>query len=268
MGARLSQTARKVRTGSPSHRTTEAKVTAMIGTTNAKALGVKTESQSQKGRATLAGLLGLAMIATLEMASMPASAQDAEGWYLQLGAANVAFSEEAEISAGGSVIPGASASLSDSVTAALGVGYRFSNDISIIGIIGYPPTTTVKGTGPLDGVTVGDITYGPLVVAANYHFRAERAFQPFVGAGLNYTKIFDSDGDDITGLKVDDSFGVVLRIGFDYMVGDRNGVFFSANKIFTSTDASGTAPALGGAPVDAKIDLDPLILHAGWTYRF
>ncbi|NVO25670.1 OmpW/AlkL family protein [Donghicola mangrovi] len=208
----------------------------------------------------------VAMLASA--ASLPASAQDAQGWYTQLGIADVAFSESAEISAAGNRISGASASLSDNRTLGLGIGYRFSNDISLIGILGVPPKTTVKGTGPLSGVTVGDITYGPLIFAANYHVPTAGAFQPFIGAGVSYTRIFEAEGDDIAGLSVDDAFGKVLRVGFDYMLDDRNGVFFSANKIFTSTEATGRAPAFGGAPVKADIELDPLILHLGWTHRF
>lgn len=156
---------------------------------------------------------GLAMVAAMAAAGLPAAAQDTTGWYLQLGAANVAFSEGAGVSAGGSRIPGASATLSDSTTLALGIGYRFANDFSVIGIAGVPPTTTVSGTGPLAGVSVGEITYGPLVVAANYHIPTAGAFQPFIGAGVSYTRIFEARGEDISGLSADDAFGGVLRRG-------------------------------------------------------
>ena len=108
----------------------------------------------------------------------------------------------------------------------------------------------------------------PLIVAANYHFPTQGKFQPFIGAGFNYTLILDTKDSGLTNLKAENALGGVLRLGFDYMVDDRNGLFFSANKVFVNTKATGNAVALGGAPVDAKIDLDPLILHAGWVHRF
>lgn len=198
----------------------------------------------------------------------PAMAQSKLGWYMQAGPANVAFFEGAEIAAGGATIPGASATLSDNATLGLGVGYRFSDAFSLIAIAGVPPTTTVRGTGPLAGVTVGEVTYGPLIVAANYHFPTKGRFQPFVGAGVNYTIVFNTKDDGLTNLEADSAFGGVLRVGFDYMTGENDGFFFSANKVFVSTTATGNAVALGGAPVSANIDLDPLILHIGWVRRF
>jgi outer membrane protein len=211
--------------------------------------------------ALLLTLLGLAT-------ASPAAAETKLGWYIQAGPAGVAFSERASISAGGSVIAGAGATLSDNGTLGLGVGYRFSDAFSVIAIGGLPPTTTVEGTGPLAGITVGNVTYGPLIVAANYHIPTKGKFQPFIGAGFNYTIVFDTDDSGLTNLKADNAFGGVLRIGFDYMLNESNGLFFSANKVFVNTTATGNAVALGGAPVTAKIDLDPLILHAGWVHRF
>lgn len=215
-------------------------------------------------KTSVTGAVALASI----LVACAAHAETRLGWYIQGGPAGVVFDEGATISAGGSAIPGASATLTDNVTLGLGIGYRFSEKFSVIGILGFPPTTTVAGTGPLAGVTVGKVTYGPAILAANYHIPTRGKFQPFVGAGINFTKVFDTDDGGITSLEADDAFGAVVRVGFDYMIDDKNGLFFSANKIFVSTKATGEAPALGGAAVEAEIDLDPLVLHTGWVHRF
>ncbi len=210
-------------------------------------------------------LLTMGILLVLPVA---AAAQDQGGWYIQLGAANVGFSENADISAGGAPVPGSNATIDDNGALALGIGYRFSPTVSVIGIFGIPPTTSINGSGTLAGLKVGEVTYGPAVLAVNYHFPTGSAFQPFLGGGISYTKIFDTEDASVQNLEADDAFGPVLRVGFDYMVDDRNGFFLSANKIFTSTTVNGTAAVLGGAPVSADIDLDPLIIHAGWTHRF
>jgi outer membrane protein len=212
-------------------------------------------------------ITGAAALALMSIACT-AQADPRLGWYIQGGPAGVAFNEGATVSAGGSVVPGGGATLSDNATLAVGIGYRFSPEFSVIGILGIPPTTTVDGTGPLTGLTVGKVTYGPAILALNYHIPTGGRLQPFVGAGINFTKVFSTKDGDITSLDAKDAFGPVLRVGFDYMMDDRNGFFFSANKIFVDTTATGFAPALAGAPVEAQISLDPLVLHAGWVHRF
>jgi outer membrane protein W len=79
--------------------------------------------------------------------------------------------------------------------------------------------------------------------------------------------VFDTKDSGISSLKADNVFGGVLWLGLDHMVDDSNGFFFSANKVFVNTKAKGNAVALGGLPVEAKIDLDPRIRKAGWVHR-
>ena len=74
------------------------------------------------------------------------------------------------------------------------------------------------------------------------------------------------------GLEVDDAMGGMVRAGFTYMVDDRQGLFVTVQKLFVDTTITGTVdpsiPGLGGAPASADIDLDPMIVFAGYTYRF
>jgi outer membrane protein len=110
------------------------------------------------------------------------------------------------------------------------------------------------------------------MLTANYHFRQFGAFQPFLGAGITYTVVFGTKDSAIVNLRVSNSIGAVIRGGFDVMFSDRWGAFFSVSKIFVTTKASGNAnpavPALGGAPVSAHVNFDPLVLFSGITYRF
>ena len=46
------------------------------------------------------------------------------------------------------------------------------------------------------------------------------------------------------------------------------GPFADARKVYFETTASGFVPALGGAPVEASVTLDPLIFNVGVGYRF
>lgn len=212
------------------------------------------------------------IIALALFGALPAAAQEAGQWYLQAGPAAIRFHEGTALSLGGAGVPGAEANVSDENPLALGLGYFITPQISVIGIIGLPPTSTITGGGAITGLTPGKIKYGPSVFAANYHFNTGGRFQPFVGAGFTYTVVLDEKSRDLTDLKAENAFGGVLRLGFDYMIDDHQGVFFSAQKLFIDTTVTGTVashvPGLAGAPAKAEIDLDPVILHAGYTYRF
>lgn len=210
----------------------------------------------------------LACVAGLCLAAQTASADDTGRWYIQAGIANVAFDESFDISAGGAPLAGSDASLSGSNTFGLGVGYYVNENFSVIGLIGVPPTTEASGEGVLAGLTIGKVSYAPVMLLGNYHFNKDSKFQPFIGGGVVYNKIIDEEDNAVTGLSVDDSWGAVLRVGFDYMIDDNWGAFGSINKLILDHDFAGTAPAFGGAPVTASVELDPLIIHAGVTYRF
>lgn len=213
-----------------------------------------------------------ASIAGASLAAASAHAQEAGQWYIQAGPAGISFNESTSLSIAGTGVPGAEAKVSSEGSLALGLGYFFTPRISVIGILGLPPTSKLTGGGSIAGLTPGKIQYGPSILAANYHFNQSGKFQPFIGAGATYTVILDEKSGDLQNLKAKDAFGGVIRAGFDYMIDDHQGLFFSAQKLFADTTVTGTVaphvPGLGGAPVEAKIDLDPVILHAGYTYRF
>jgi outer membrane protein len=153
-----------------------------------------------------------------------------------------------------------------------GIGYFLTPEISMEAIIGAPPTTSITGTGPLAGLGVGEVTYGPAMLVANYTFRQFGRFQPLVWAGVTYSHVFEASGAAIQDLEVDDAIGGLVRVGFDYVVDDHQGLFVTVQKLFVDTTITGTVdpsiPGLGGAPASDDIDLDPVISFAGETYRF
>jgi len=206
------------------------------------------------------GMAGKAVHAT----ELPA----ASSFYVDLGLAGLFFDTDASIKAAGSWLPGSNLRASNNVTLGLGIGYFVTPNVSLLAVLGVPPTTTLTGQGTLSGLTLGKVTYGPTMLVANYHFRQFGAFQPFLGAGITYTVVFGTKDDAIGNLRVSDSIGAAIRAGFDIMFSDRWGAFLSVSKVFVSTNASGNAATLGGAPVSAHVSFNPLVLFSGITYRF
>jgi len=213
--------------------------------------------------------VGLAMAGQAQAAE---PAPPSSGFYVNLGVAGLLFDASASINAAGRPLPRSNLHASNNATLGFGIGYFVTPDVSLLALLGVPPETTLTGRGALSGLTLGKVTYGPSMLTANYHFRQFGAFQPFLGAGIAYTVVFSTKDNAIVNLRVNNSIGAVIRAGFDVMLSDQWGAFFSVSKVFVTTNASGNAnpaiPTLGGAPVSAQVNFDPLILFSGITYRF
>lgn len=207
-------------------------------------------------------------------AATPAMAQDAAGQefnrvMVRGGIAFVKWNEGAEINVAGTPLPG-------TITATNNTGievdahYFVTPDISIALAVGVPPTTTLSGAGELDGIgTLGTVTYGPGTLTAVYHVNGMGPIKPYLGAGYNYTIIFDTDDALLQDFEAKDATGPVLQAGFDVAINERFGIYFDAKKIFAKSATTWFLPTTGGlAPGTARVTLDPLVLNAGVSVRF
>ncbi len=197
-----------------------------------------------------------------------AQAQEAD-WRLRLGPGRIAWDETVRLNVGGSAVPGAGATLSDDTALLAEIGYRFTPAWSLGVTVGVPPTTAARGTGAAAPFGhLGDVKYGPLGLTAQYQFNTAGRLRPYVGAGAVYFKVFEDRDGSIERLKVDNAWGSIVQAGVDVRLSPRLGLFLDVKKLFLDTDAHGTLPALGGAPVRADITLDPLVLQAGLVIDF
>ena len=222
----------------------------------------------QSPRRTLLMATTSVVLAVAGQAVQAAEPSSTSGFYVDLGLAGLLFDTDASIKAAGIPLPGSNLHASNNVTPGLGIGYFVTPNVSLLAVLGVPPTTTLTGQGSLSGLTLGKVIYGPSMLVANYHFRQFGPFEPFFGAGITYTVVFGTKDDAIVNLRVNNSIGAVIRTGFDVMFSDRWGAFLSVGKVFVSTNASGNAATLGGVPVSAHVRFNPLVLFSGITYRF
>jgi outer membrane protein len=126
--------------------------------------------------------------------------------------------------------------------------YPFEHDISLVG-----------------GPEVASTEHLPPTVSLQYHFMADSAFQPYVGAGVNYTMFFSEDtygplaGAD---LSLDDSWGLAYELGADFMLNEKWFLNASFRYIDIETDASVNGDFLG------KVEIDPWVYGAHLGFRF
>lgn len=195
-------------------------------------------------------------------------------WLLRVGPASALFDARSTVEVGGAAVPGADIGVKDNTTLALEVGYTLSPQWTARLAVGVPPTTTLSAGGsltamvpPLSG-TLGKVKYGPAVLSLTYGFGALGPVRPYVGAGINYTRVFESRDADVGGLEVDSAWGSALEAGFELPMGERWSVFADVRKVFVKTKARGSIPALGNPPAAVTIKLDPSLVHIGVGYRF
>jgi len=210
-----------------------------------------------------------ALIAAGVLTSQSALAQSsAKKWWLHTGPVAVKFNTDTALIVAGAPVDGANAQAKDNTTLAFEIGYEVAPSTIVSLTVGVPPTTTLTGKGgPVDGLELGRAKYAPAVLSAHYHFDAG-VVKPYVGVGINYTMILDSRDGAVANLDVKNAWGAVIQAGVDVPINSAWFLFADLKKIYLKTTATGSVPAFGNPPAQAKLRLDPLLVNAGVGWRF
>ena len=217
----------------------------------------------------LTGLLAAgAVFASTALGAQPALAGDDYGNFMIRGlVTGVLPDTDASVTAGGARIPGANAEVSDEVIPATTLTYFFNDNIAAELFCCFAKHE-VKGTGTIAGLgEIADTWIFPPALTLQYHFNPGGKFKPYGGVGLQYIAFFDEgvgrNALGATKVSIDDAVGFTLQAGLDISVG--NGWYLNADvkKTWLNTDVEWK-----GTGVRADVDLDPLIVSAGFGYRF
>jgi len=190
-------------------------------------------------------------------AAAPVVAQEAQSpWLVRVRAVNLSPDNKSD-QVGGT---GASdrISINNKVIPEFDVSYFFTPNIAAELVLTYPQKQDVR----LDGNKIGTFKHLPPTLTLQYHFMPEAAFSPYVGAGINYTRI--SSVNLSGGLQLDNSsVGGALQIGADYKINKNWLINFDIKKVQISSDvktASGTKVS--------NVKIDPWLIGVGVGYRF
>lgn len=205
----------------------------------------------------------LALTAALGLAA-PASAHEMGDWLVRVGGSVVDPKSD-----NGSFGDGLDIEVDDQWGVTFNVAYMLTDNLAVelLAALPYDHDIAVGDLG-----TVASVKHLPPTLSLQYHFLPMSDFQPYVGAGVNYTHFFDDKLKgplNVPGADIDTdthSFGLAFQIGFDYMI-DRNWfVNVDLRWIDISTDATVFVPGIG--TLESEVDIDPIVygLHVG--YRF
>ena len=174
-------------------------------------------------------------------------------------------------------VAGTKATLDSDTQLGLNFAYMLTNNIGIellaatpfshdVGVKGMP-----GGFAGLNG-KLGSLKHLPPTLSVVYYpLDASSAFQPYVGAGINYTWFFDTklsseaEGKGFSGLDMKDSWGLAAQVGMDYMLTDN--IMLNAQVRYIDIDTTGTTNILGDK-VKVDVDVDPFVYMVGLGYKF
>lgn len=190
-----------------------------------------------------------AFMAMFALAS-PAQAAVLDNWQVKLGVSGILPDES------GSPIP---AEISDEYVPSLQIEYFFNDRVSaeLLCCVATHDVTAADGA-----VDLGTVTHFPPTVTLKYHWTNFGAFQPYVGAGVNYTAFIDSDPPAGTSVEYDQSFGPALQAGFDYRIDDHWSVGVDVRRLWISTDVT------INDTIQDSVDINPWVVTTSIGYRF
>lgn len=120
----------------------------------------------------------------------------------------------------------------------------------------------------LDGAESGSVKHLPPTLTLQYYplGGTDARVQPYVGAGINYTR-FSSENLNIDGasMDMDDSWGWAGQVGVDLLIGDHWAL--NAAAWYLDIDADTTVD-LAGHSYDTELHIDPIVVMGGISYRF
>jgi len=206
----------------------------------------------------------LAAGALLALVASPALAYEAGTWVLRAGVGVVAPDSDNLV-----LDPDTIIDVDDGTSLTLMGTYMFSPNWGFDVLASWPFNHDIK----LGGTKIAETEHLPPTFSMQYHFLPDGTFQPYVGAGVNFTTFFSTDVEqaltDLTGitdLDLDDSFGLALQLGADWTFGNRWLLNFDLRWIDIESDLTAsdgvTSEEIG------TVKIDPFVYSINLGYSF
>lgn len=148
--------------------------------------------------------------------------------------------------------------VSDKTIPEVDISYFFTPNWAAELILTYPQKHTVT----LDGTSIGTFKHLPPTLTAQYHFLPGAAWNPYVGAGVNYTILSSVNLLGGAGRLEHDSVGLALQAGVDYRIDSHWSINVDVKKLQLRSDVE-----IGGVQA-SRVKVDPVLFGVGVGYRF
>lgn len=146
----------------------------------------------------------------------------------------------------------------DKVIGEVDVSYFFTPNIAAELILTVPQQQIVRANSG----QLGTFVHLPPTLNLQYHFTGLQGFKPYVGAGVNYTKISSVDIAGGAGDLKSSSTGASLQAGLDIPLDKKWSINMDVKKVYIKSDVF-----VGGVN-KGTLKLDPTLFGVGLGYRF
>lgn len=210
------------------------------------------------------------VIASLAQPAFAQASQDPpehKRWAVTMNATPVFVDETASnITVAGEDIPGANVRIGNATTATADVGFFFTPNIAANLFLGVPAPAKIDGAGAVAPFgTLAKVDYGPVVLSAQYHFNSQGKLRPYVGVGVGRVLFINKRDEALSDFDINDRWAPAGQLGVRYELTNSWMLNADVRYIPFTTDASGS---LGGVPVRAGLEIDPILTNVGITYSF
>ncbi len=148
--------------------------------------------------------------------------------------------------------------VSDKTIAEVDISYFFTPNLAAELVLTYPQKHDVL----LDGAVIGSFKHLPPTLLAQYHFDPIGQFKPYVGAGVNYTRISSVHLLNGAGGLDNHSVGLAVQAGVDFKLDKNWSLNLDVKRVNIRSDVT-----VAGATV-SRAKVDPMLLSVGIGYRF
>ncbi len=221
--------------------------------------------------------MAVAVSTALILSAGAAQAYEAGDFILRAGAATVAPDvNSGKLKVNGTVAGPANPTTVDvdsNTQLGLSLTYMLQDKIGLELLAATPFSHTLKAKGGLSGLgNLADIKHLPPTLTVQYYPMDKTSkFQPYFGAGVNYTVFFDEEFKSkhkgtFKSLELKNSIGLAAQVGFDYALTENIGV--NAAVWWMDIDTEGKFKDVNGKKYKVDVELDPLVYMVGLNYKF
>lgn len=212
----------------------------------------------------------------------PAVAMAEQGdWVVRLRAANINPDEDSNLraTAGATTLTG-ELTVDSNTIPEFDISYYVTKNIALELILAFGSKHDVDLTkSALNGAStpalnenLGEVNVLPPTLTVQWHFNPDQMIDPYVGAGVNYTRFLDKNLKHSVGGDIDvdrNSFGLALQAGVDINLKDGWLLNADVKKLWIDTDVhfshgNGLFPK---QKIDS-LDIDPWVFAVGFGKKF
>jgi outer membrane protein len=173
--------------------------------------------------------------------------------------------------------PGAELAVDNNIIPELDISYYFTKNIAaeLILALGTRHDVSVKGDAlaTVGNQDLGSVNALPPTLTAQWHFNPDQTFDPYIGAGINYTNMLDRNlkfsSGALTGTKIkvdSDSWGYALQAGLD--VNLKDGWLINADIKYLNITTDVKAKIAGNWTKIDSLDINPWVIGIGVGKKF